>query len=282
MEFKISKSRFKGPFNLKLTLDSDQCPSDIWCLKNGKYTTFIGLKNNWIPITIWEARKNLFFECKKDISEKLLYHFWSDYDLLKFYSEFTSDKYISKAINFCQGLRLMRDWDINYRMTEAILTQNASVKQIRNMEGNLRNFYGNQHTFNLEKIANTDEEEIQKKCKVGYRAKYLINVARKILNNELNIEQIRKMDSSNARKLLTSIDGIGVKVADIILLYGFGKIDTFPMDVWLRRALIREYFKGEQTSDKRLREFALNYFGNHAGIAHLYMFYYERKIKSSQ
>ncbi len=281
MKFKISKTKFKGPFNLKLTLDSDQCPSDIWCLKNGKYTTFIELKNNWIPIAVWEEKENLFFECKEDISEKLLYHFWSDYYLLRFYSEFASDKYISKAINFCQGLRLMRDWDINYRIIEAILTQNASVKQIRNMESNLRNFYGNQHTFNLEEIANANEKKIQKKCKVGYRAKYLISVARKILNNELNIEQIKEMDSTDARRLLTDIEGIGPKVADIILLYGFGKIDTFPMDVWLRRALTREYFKGEQTSDKKLREFALNYFGRHAGIAHLYMFYYERKIKSS-
>jgi len=281
MEFKISKSKFKGPFNLKLTLDSDQCPSDIWRLKNEGYTTFIELKNNWVPIIIWEEKENLFFECEKDISEKLLYHFRSDYDLLKFYSKFASDKYMSKTINSCQGLRLMRDWDINYRIIEAILTQNASVKQIRNMESNLRNFYGNQHTFNLKEIANTNEKAIQKKCKVGYRAKYLISVARKILNKELNIEQIKEMNSTNARRLLTDIEGIGPKVADIILLYGFGKIDAFPMDVWLRRALIREYFKGKQTPDRKLREFALNYFNRHAGMAHLYMFYYERKIRSS-
>jgi len=96
----------------------------------------------------------------------------------------------------------------------------------------------------------------------------------------LDIKQIRKVDSERARKLLLEIKGIGPKVADIILLYGFGKPDVFPMDIWLRKALIREYFNNEKISDSKLRGFALDYFGRYAGIAHLYMFYYERKLRN--
>lgn len=278
MVFKISKDKFNGLFNLKFTLNAEQCPSDIWHFENKKYKAFIKLNNEWIQAVIWENSDTLFIDSDKDVSEKILYHFWSEYDVQDFYSKFNSDAYLSKAIRACRGLRIMRNLDISWGIIEALCTQNSSVKQIRKMESNLKKFYGNGYTFDLRKIINANEKELQQKCKVGYRAKYIINVAKKILNGELNTEEIKQKNSKDARKLLLEINGIGPKVADIILLYSFGKPDVFPMDVWLRRTLIREYFGGKQTTDKKLREFALNYFGEHAGIANLYMFYYERKI----
>jgi N-glycosylase/DNA lyase len=278
MIVKISKDEFKGPFNLKITLNSQQCPSDIWHAANRKYKAFIKINMKWTAVTIWEDPDTLFIDSVKNVSKEILYHFWSDYDIPDFYSRFKSDAYLSRVIGTAQGLRVMRNLDVYWGIIEALCTQNSSVKQIRKMESNLRRFYGNGYTFDLRKIANADEKELQRKCRVGYRAKYIINVAKKILNEELNIEKIKRMSSENARKLLSKIEGIGPKVADIILLYSFGKQEAFPMDVWLKRALIREYFDGKRTTDKKLREFALNYFGKHAGVAHLYMFYYERKI----
>jgi N-glycosylase/DNA lyase len=131
----------------------------------------------------------------------------------------------------------------------------------------------------IEKLATARENELRKKCRVGYRAPYMINVARAILNGDIAVEDFVEKSTGEARKELMSVKGIGPKVSDIILLYGFGKMDVFPMDRWLRRALRREYFKREKVSEGRLRDFALDHFGKHAGIAHLYMFYYERKGK---
>ena len=281
---KIPKTEFSGGFDMGKTLESDQCPSDIWNSEGNKYKAFIKIKSEWRPVWIWEDASNLFVKTQSNLSEigreKILYHFWHDYNLSRFYRKYRKDRYISKIIKFCKGLRVMRDLDINYRIIEAILTQNSSVKQIRNMESCLRKFYGNGCTFNLKKIANASKKELQQKCKVGYRARYITNAAKKILSGELDIEQIRKANSESARKLLLEIHGIGPKVADIILLYGFGKPDVFPMDVWLRKALIREYFNNEKVSDSKLRRLALDYFGRYAGIAHLYMFYYERKLRN--
>ena len=281
---KISKTEFSGGFDMKRTLESDQCPSDIWSAENNKYKAFIKIGSGWHQVWIWEDASSLFVKIKSNISgkvrEKILYHFWHDYNLLKFYRKYQKDKYISRIIKFCKGVRVMRDLDINYRIIEAILTQNSSVKQIRNMESCLRKFYGNGYSFDLKKIANASEKELQQKCRVGYRARYIIDVAKKLLSEELDIKQIRKVDSERARKLLLEIKGIGPKVADIILLYGFGKPDVFPMDIWLRKALIREYFNNEKISDSKLRGFALDYVGRYAGIAHLYMFYYERKLRN--
>jgi len=278
MRIKIPKKKFRGPFNLKFCIEAEQCPSDLWQLKNGKYKSFIKTDWKWMPVEIWEDSKTLFIDAEEDVSDKILYHFWAEYDLLDFYSKFKKDKYLSKAIESFQGLRVMRNLDLNWGILEALCTQNSSVRQIRKMEANLRKFYGNGFTIDLEKVAAENIRKLQQKCKLGYRAKYIKNVAKMIVEGKLNFEKIKKMDTQAAREFLLKIKGIGQKVADIILLYNFGKPDTFPMDVWLRRALIREYFKNKKVSDQKLRNFALNYFGKHAGIAHLYIFCYERKM----
>lgn len=184
MIVKITKAEFIGPFSLRKTLESGQCPSDIWSSENNKYKTFIkigGLRSVWI----WEDARNLFVKTQSNVSKRIreimLYHFWHDYNLPEFYRKYREDRYISKIIGLCKGLRVMRDLDINYRIIEAILTQNSSVKQIRNMESLLRKYYGNGYSFDLKKIAKASEKELQQKCRVGYRAKYLINVAKKII-----------------------------------------------------------------------------------------------------
>jgi N-glycosylase/DNA lyase len=280
MLVEIPKSRFKGPFSLKFCMASEQCPTDRWRFENGKYKTFIKFRKKWIPVAIWENSDTLFIDSERDISDKILYQFWADYDVLDFYLKFKKDKYLSKAIQALQGLRVMRNLDLNWGIFEAILTQNSSIKQIQKMEKNLRKFYGNGFTIAVQKLVNAKESEVEKKCKVGYRARYLINMAKLFVDKKLNLENLARMPTEEARKVLLKIKGVGPKVADIILLYTLGRPDTFPMDVWLKRALIREYFGGKKIGNQKLRNFALNYFGKHAGIAHLYMFYYERKILS--
>lgn len=278
MLFEIPKSKFNGPFDLEFTLGSDQSPSDIWCLEDGKYRGFTKLDGKWTPVVIWEDDATLFIDSKEDVSDKILYHFWSEYNLSDFYSKFAKDDYLSKTIAACHGLRVMRHLDINYGIIEGILTQNSSTRRTRMMESSLRKSYGNSYTVDLREIARASEKELQQKCKIGYRARYIVNIARKILNGGLNFEEIKQMGSRDARKRLWKIDGIGPKVADIILLFCFGKSDAFPMDRWLRKALKREYFVRSKKTDRELREFALNRFREHSGIAHLYMFYYERKV----
>ena len=86
------------------------------------------------------------------------------------------------------------------------------------------------------------------------------------------------MKTEDARKFLMNIKGIGPKVADIILGFGIGKINVFPMDVWLKRAIKREYFNNRKIPNNGLRKFALEYFGEHAQVAHVYIYCYERKF----
>jgi N-glycosylase/DNA lyase len=162
------------------------------------------------------------------------------------------------------------------------------VKQIRSIDRAIRLNFGRKIVFSdgeifytfpkPEVLAELTVKKLRERGKLGYRAEYITNAAKLVLSGDLNLIELKDIPTSEAREILkTQVKGIGDKVADIILLYGLGKSDAFPMDRWIRRALIREYFKGKRMSDGKLRDFAIEYFREHAGVAHLYIFSYERK-----
>jgi len=73
--------------------------------------------------------------------------------------------------------------------------------------------------------------------------------------------------------------GVGGKIADCVLLFGYGFDTAFPVDVWIERALQELYFPRRRASEKRLRHFAATHFGPHAGYAQQYLFHYMRTKK---
>lgn len=108
--------------------------------------------------------------------------------------------------------------------------------------------------------------------KTGFRARYIYDAAEQIRNGSISLEEIAaENDVEKAVEILCKIKGIGKKVASCALLFGFGKYDAFPIDVWMKR-VAQKYFpdKADEMSGKT--------FGRYAGIAQQYLFYYERWI----
>ena len=116
-----------------------------------------------------------------------------------------------------------------------------------------------------EKIANLSVDELSV-LRAGFRARYIIDAAKKVVNNEIDFNVVKNSDIDTARNELMKILGVGVKVADCTLLFGFSRIEALPKDVWIKKA-IAEYFNGE------FPECAIPY----AGIAQQYLFNYIRK-----
>ena len=101
--------------------------------------------------------------------------------------------------------------------------------------------------------------------RAGFRQRYIIDAARKVADGTIDLEQIRALPYDEARTELMHITGVGVKVADCVLLYGLHRLDGFPLDVWMKRAMAA-LFKGIEPSN----------FGQYAGIAQQYIFHYAR------
>ena len=101
--------------------------------------------------------------------------------------------------------------------------------------------------------------------------------ASQMILDEMDLNDIFNMNYDEAFDLILKMPGVGPKVADCILLYGFGFEEAFPSDVWIKRIVSHLYFDGEEISADKTREFGIEYFGDYAGYAQLYLFHYARK-----
>ena len=126
-------------------------------------------------------------------------------------------------------------------------------------------------------LAQADEATLRE-CRLGFRAKTLLGSARMIASGEVDLEAVARMDDDAARAELCRLPGVGVKVANCALLFGFGRVAAFPIDVWIERVLRGIYFAGKRRpTAERLRKFSAGYFGAYGGYAQQYLFHHARK-----
>ena len=283
-------------FSLDKTILSEQCPAELWYFEElaKEWISYIPINKKWFKVCLKQKNNKLIIhyfpkaekEEKESLEEAIKYIFWIDYDFEDLYSAFHDDKYIKNLLRNSEGIRVMRDINKEYRTYEAVITQFNSVKRIKKMQNLLFKNYGEKvkigneeiYTYpKADRIAKVSEKELREKIKLGYRAPYLLNMAKEITNDKTIIEKIDIMKTKEARKYLMNFKGIGIKIADIILMYGFGKRDAFPLDVWVKNAIKREYFENKDVSNKEIMEFACNYFGKYASIINLLIFSNERE-----
>ena len=178
------------------------------------------------------------------------------------------DPILKNAYEFCSGIRILKQdpWEV---LCSFIISQNNNIPRIKKIIFSLcekfGNKLGNNYTFPAaDKLAVLDENDLLP-IKSGFRAKYILDAARKFVSGKINFQNLSTLSIEDAREELKKIKGVGDKVADCVLLYGMHRLDAFPMDVWMKKVMSK-FFVGE-TSE---------IFGNYAGIAQQYLYYYSR------
>jgi N-glycosylase/DNA lyase len=146
-----------------------------------------------------------------------------------------------------------------------------------------------------EKLAAASKSQLLE-CGLGYRADYIQGTARTICESKFRIERLQKTGYERARSELLNFRGVGPKAADCILLFSLGKLEAFPVDVWIKRAILRHYadnfpkefiakIKEKHTLTRsqyeKLSLFGRSYFGEFAGYAQEYLYHYERTVNPS-
>jgi len=212
-----------------------------------------------------------------------------DEDLDAILAEFPNDPILEEAVGRWRGLRLLRQdpWEC---LASFILSSTKRIPQIEQVVGLLCERYGERvpapvssgpwYAFpTVERIAGLSEEQLRT-CKMGFRAPNLLACARRIESGELDLGRVVRMDLEEARIELMKVSGVGPKIADCALLFGFGFERAFPVDVWVARVLRRYYFRGRAVPLPRLRAFVQRHFGEHAGYAQQYLFHHIRHLDS--
>jgi N-glycosylase/DNA lyase len=210
-------------------------------------------------------------------------YFALDHPLVEICATFPGDAAMATAAAFCRGLRIVRQpaWECLATFITSALKQVAHIAQISHT---LRERYGtplagHETLFAYptpERIADLSEDDLRT-CRLGFRAKNLLGAARMIASREIDLAAVAALPDDEARAQLCRLPGVGEKVANCALLFGFERIKAFPIDVWIERALRQLYFpRKRNVTARRLREFSATYFGPYGGYAQQYLFHYAR------
>ena len=119
-------------------------------------------------------------------------------------------------------------------------------------------------------------EQFLRDLGLGFRAKYLSYAAIQVAEGSIDLEELRLMPYSKAKAKLTALPGVGPKIADCVLVFSLDKLEAFPIDRWVGRAMREWYLDGEDMSYEQLVLWAQDYFGPHAGYAQQYLFHGRR------
>lgn len=190
------------------------------------------------------------------------------------------DEYLKKAVEYGSGIRILNQDPFEIIMT-FIISANNNIKRITNAVLELSKRYGKflKEIEGIEYYAFPSPDalrevpiEAYRACGVGYRDKYLYSFVQDVINHNIDLEGIRTLNDSELMVELLRLKGVGEKVANCILLFGYGRVERFPIDTWIRKILIEAYGIDENC----MKEFAEDYFKPYGGIAQQYLFYYGR------
>ena len=211
-------------------------------------------------------------------------YFALDHPLAEIYDSFPDDAPMRAALDACRGLRIIRQplWECLATFITSALKQVSHIAQISHL---LRERYG-QHVGSVggveilaypeaARVAELEEADLRA-CGLGFRARGLLETARAVAGTD-RLEDLRALQRPEALAALCGFRGVGTKVANCVLLFGYEHLDAFPIDVWIERALRERYFADQpKTAVGRLQEFADTYFGRYGGYAQQYFFHQAR------
>ena len=202
----------------------------------------------------------------------------------------SSNPSLADAIDRSSGIRILSQdpWEA---ICSFIISQNNNIPRIKKLISALslacgekvdvsgmeehiadahRENEGNFYSFPTPEAVRSLEISGLAELKTGFRAKYIYDATEKMISGEIDLEFLKESNTKDAIDHLCRVKGIGVKVASCALLFGFQKLDAFPIDVWIKK-VIAKYFD---------EDFDPSSLGEYAGVAQQYLFYYERYLSS--
>ena len=176
---------------------------------------------------------------------------------------------LKEAAAYASGIRLLRQEPFEALCT-FIISQNNNIPRIKGIVSRFCEHFGDMlpdggHAFPAADAISCRTADDLSPLRAGFRARYLIDAAKKVAAGEVDLTFCETADYDAARAELMKITGVGVKVADCTLLFGMHRMEAFPLDVWMKRAM-QTLLKGVSPRD----------FGDYAGLAQQYIFHFSR------
>lgn len=268
----LIKGLTREVLNLDKTFDCGQCFR--WNKSNNVWVGVVGDKVYKFRQLELNGEQLIITNATIDEWDNILYDYFdlsTDYDKIDIPND---DKFANSAHKFGRGIRILKQdpWET---LISFIISQRNNIPKIKSTIEKLCNAFGDlikeengirYYSFpTVEKLSGLSDADFEG-IGLGYRTPYIINAAMAVENNRINLEMLADSRTSSIEAVakLESLYGVGPKVANCVALFGLGKLDMFPIDVWIQR-IIDTYYNGSLNP---------SVFGSLAGLMQQYMFYY--------
>ena len=255
---------------------------------DGSYTGIFG--NNVLNVS--KNNNSIIFKgmCEKDIKETCIKYFDLNRDYEKIKLELSKiDDNLKTSIKYGNGIRILNQ-DLWETIISFIISANNNIPRIKGIINRISQKYGKEIVYNNksyytfptpEELSKASVEDLRN-VGLGFRDIRVYKTTQKIYNKEFDLEKLQQEKDTNViREKLLTLDGVGPKVADCIILFStLKRFDVFPIDVWVRRVMNELYIKNEdetKVNKKDIEQLAREKYGNLAGIAQQYLFFWKRE-----
>ena len=274
----------KDDFDLQKIADSGQCfrfnkCGDGFSVVAGDKYLFI----RWISdISDNENGNNSIGRYELSCDKKEYEEFWKQYfDLDTNYQNIrglideSEDEYLYRASKFGQGIRILRQdpWEM---LISFIISQRKNIPAIKASIEKICALAGHKIAVDAEgndvysfptpqELSKVTIEQLSG-CSLGYRDKYVYQATLDVVSGAAKIESWKDIDDDALMQKLLALYGVGVKVANCEILFGYHRLDAFPKDVWINKVLDSQYPQG----------FLFDKYKPYNGVMQQYLFFYSR------
>ena len=253
--------------------------------EDGSYTGIF--KNN--VINVKKEDKDVIFTgiCEGNIKEICTKYFDlnTSYEDIK-YNLSKIDKYLENSIAYGTGIRILKQ-DLWETLISFVISANNNIPRIKTIIERISKKYGNKITFKgkeyytfptPEQMADATVQDFRD-LGLGFRDVRVYETVQRTLKKEIDLDNLKnEINVEKLREELLKIPGVGPKVADCIMLFSLEKYEVFPVDVWVRRVISELYFENKEQQPKVIQKFAKEHYGDLAGLAQQYLFYWRRDM----
>ncbi len=251
--------------------------------------SYIGVVKNGV-LKVSKKNKDVFIKGYLNCSLKDFVndYFDLDFDYKKIKQKLSKiDDNLKLATEFGTGIRILKQ-DLWEMIISYIISSNNNIPRIKKIINAISQKYGTKVIWDnkeyylfptVKELSKATQEDIRA-LGAGFRDKYIYKTTSIISNNQIDLDKLKKLSTDDARNVLKQCQGIGDKVADCILLFGMHRFDVYPVDVWVRRVTNELYIHNPDENKVKKEDiinFAFNKFGDIAGLAQQYLFYYRRE-----
>lgn len=281
-------------FSLKQTFESGQ--SFRFYKKSDTHYILVAL-SKVIELVQKDNEIHIYNTDKKETEDIWIHYFDLERDYSKIKEKLSEDDLLKKSIEFGEGIRILTQDPFEILISFIISARNnipsimKTINKISEKWGNKIEYKGEvYYTFpNILEIKDASLDEI-KETGASFRSKYIFDTINNVYNSYKNnssdneelikydLNYIKSLNDDECHKALQEFKGVGSKVADCIMLFSMQKYSAFPVDVWVKRAMIH-FYGASDVSLNKIRIFGRDKFKELSGFAQQYLFYYARENK---